>query len=121
MSNAINWFEIFVTDMPRAVAFYEGTLALALKQEAFDGLPMAVFPAADPAVAGALVKHPTRGPSESGALVYLNVAGRLDAVLSRIAAHGGSVVMPKTDVGEPGFIALVRDTEGNVVGLHSPR
>jgi predicted enzyme related to lactoylglutathione lyase len=29
--------------------------------------------------------------------------------------------MPKTDIREAGFIALVRDTEGNVVGLHSPR
>ena len=34
---------------------------------------------------------------------------------------GGKVVMPKTDIGPPGFIALVRDTEGNVVGLHSER
>jgi predicted enzyme related to lactoylglutathione lyase len=29
--------------------------------------------------------------------------------------------MPKTDIGAPGFIALLRDSEGNSVGLHSER
>jgi hypothetical protein len=106
---------------PRAVTFYERSLALELKQELFGGLPMAIFRADDPAVGGALVQSPNRCPSTEGALVYLDVGKQLDAVLDRVPAAGGAVVLPKTDIGEPGFIALVRDTEGNVVGLHAPR
>jgi predicted enzyme related to lactoylglutathione lyase len=59
-------------------------------------------------------------PAADGALVYLH-ARDLDACLARLEKAGGSAVLPKTDIGEPGFIALVRDSEGNVVGLHSPR
>lgn len=59
-------------------------------------------------------------PSPDGAIVYLDAPG-LDAVLSRVERAGGKVVMPRTDIGEPGFIALVVDTEGNRVGLHEPR
>lgn len=124
MNNAVNWFEIFVADLTRAAAFYERVLQISLKREDFAGMPQAIFTRAGgnpDNVGGALVKHPERGPSAEGVMVYLNVTGQLDAVLGRIEAAGGKVVMPKTDIGDPGFIALMRDTEGNVVGLHSPR
>lgn len=120
MKDALNWFEIFVADLPRAAAFYERSLSVDLKRETFGGLPLGIFPGEESGVRGALVKHPVRGPSAEGAIVYLNVAGKLDAVLARVPAAGGQVVMPKTDIGEPGDIALIRDTEGNVVGLHAP-
>lgn len=118
--NAINWFEIPVTDMDRAVRFYERVLATSLKREVFGGQPHAIFPAAEPGVAGALVNSKELTPSVAGARIYLD-APQLDACLARVAAAGGAVVMPKTDIGEPGFIAIVKDTEGNAVGLHQPR
>jgi predicted enzyme related to lactoylglutathione lyase len=121
MKDALNWFEIFVEDMPRAVAFYEGSLSLELKEELFGGMPFGIFPAEGSGVRGALVKHPVRCPSAEGAIVYLNVAGQLDEVLRRVPESGGAVMLAKTDIGEPGHIALIRDTEGNVVGLHAPR
>ena len=92
-----------------------------LKPEDFGGTPMSIFAARDPDLAGALVKDARRKPSSDGALVYLNVNGKLEAVVDRIASAGGEVLVPKMDIGEPGFIALFRDTEGNVVGLHSER
>ena len=48
-----------------------------------------------------------------------NAEGRLDAIVGRVEQAGGKVEQPKTSIGEHGFIALIRDTEGNVVGLHS--
>lgn len=119
MDNALNWFEIFVADLPRAQAFYETVLKLKLRSEMFEGLAHAIFPNKD--LAGALVKHPRRGPSGDGAVVYLNCAGKLDECLARVVPSGGSIVLPKTDIGPPGFIAWMKDTEGNVIGLHSPR
>ncbi|MFO0595084.1 MAG: VOC family protein [Myxococcaceae bacterium] len=118
-TNTLSWFEIFVTDMKRAQGFYEQVLDTKLRTEAFMGEPHAIF-AAD-GVAGALVQRKDRKPSKEGALVYLNCNGRLDGVLSRVAKAGGQVVMPKTDIGQPGFIAIVADSEGNAVGLHSER
>ena len=120
MSNAINWFEIPTTDIARAQAFYETVLGVSLKKESFAGTPMAIFPAIDPAVGGALIADSKRRPSAEGSLVYL-AAKDLDGAVARTKAAGGDVILPKTDIGEPGFIAIVRDTEGNAVGLHTPR
>ena len=119
MHNALNWFEIFVKDMPRAQRFYEAMLDIPLRAETFGGLPHAIFPAQG--LAGALVKDPNRQPGAGGPTLYLNCNGMLDACRARVAKAGGSVVMPKTDIGQPGFIAMVQDTEGNTVGLHAER
>jgi predicted enzyme related to lactoylglutathione lyase len=121
MKNAINWFEIPVADMDRACRFYEGALALPLRRESFFGVPMAVFPAQEPGVGGALVRDDKRPVASGGALVYLDVTGRLDACLDRVPGGGGAVVQPRTSIGDNGFVALVRDSEGNTVGLHTTK
>ncbi len=120
-TNAIHWFEIFVTDMDRACRFYEKTLGLELQREKFRERPMAIFPAEQTGVAGTLVQDPRRAPSEAGAIVYFAANGKLDACIDRVKGAGGAVLLGKTDIGEPGFIALIRDTEGNTVGLHAER
>jgi predicted enzyme related to lactoylglutathione lyase len=122
MTNTINWFEIPTTNLDRASRFYETVLGSRFKREHFDGtgMQMAVFEGEEESVRGALIDDKRRKPVADGALVYLH-ARDLDASLARIEQAGGGVVMPKTDIGPPGFIALVRDTEGNVVGLHAPR
>ena len=122
MANALNWFEIPVADLERATRFYEAVMGETLKRESEDGRPMAIFARKNDAdVAGALVADPRRKPTSDGVTVYLNAAGKLDACLERVGGAGGKVLLPKTDIGVPGFIALVRDTEGNTVGLHAPR
>jgi predicted enzyme related to lactoylglutathione lyase len=116
MKNSINWFEIPAVDLPRATAFYEQVLSTKLRTEDFGGTPMAILEAEG--VAGALVVMPARKPSSDGALLYLDTAGHLDAVLGRIEKAGGKVVLPRTSIGPQGFIAVMQDTEGNHVGLH---
>jgi predicted enzyme related to lactoylglutathione lyase len=120
--HAIHWFEIFVSDLDRAVRFYQAVLDIELRRHTEDGRPMAIFASAvKEGVGGALVQQPGRGPTEAGVLVYLDADGKLDASLARVERAGGQVVMPKTDIGAPGFIALLHDSEGNTVGLHSER
>ena len=127
MRHAIHWFEIPTSNLDRAVKFYEQALSLTLKHEVFSEIAMAIFPAtesgnlANDGVPGALVLDPRRQPSAHGSLVYLNALPDLDAVLARVPMAGGRVIMSKTDIGPPGFIAIIEDTEGNVVGLHIPR
>jgi predicted enzyme related to lactoylglutathione lyase len=66
MNNVINWFEIAVTDMDRAIAFYEPVMQVALKREAMECAELAVFPHEDPATGGALAKFDGITPSPQG-------------------------------------------------------
>jgi predicted enzyme related to lactoylglutathione lyase len=111
------WFELPADDFERAVHFYEALFAISLKREQFGGETLAVFPYERPATSGAIVARP--GNSGTGPIVYLNADGRLDAMLAAVEANGGSVLLAKTDLGPTGAFALIRDTEGNRVGLHA--
>jgi predicted enzyme related to lactoylglutathione lyase len=123
MQNAINWFEIPVDDLPRATAFYAEVLRIELRTERVQETLMAIFPyaAAEHAVGGALVHNPRMRPSTTGAMLYLNAGTDIRGAVGRAVEAGGLVTMPVTDIGAPGFIALIQDTEGNVVGLHEAR
>lgn len=116
----INWFEIPVTDMARAIAFYEPVLGLSLRREKMDCADLAVFPYDDPATGGALAKIDGVLPSPQGAIVYLHTDD-LAATLDRVASAGGECVSGPIDLGnEIGTVALFTDSEGNRVGLHQP-
>ncbi|MGB1309995.1 MAG: VOC family protein [Leucothrix sp.] len=117
--NAINWFEIPVSDMARAVSFYEHIMQVSFQQESMNGMDMAIFPYEDKSVTGALVAAPFLSPSETGSVVYLNAEGMLDDVLARAAEKEAAIPLPKMDIGENGFIAHIMDSEGNRIGLHS--
>jgi len=120
--NAINWFEIPATDFDRAVKFYETALSISMHREPFAGDPNAFFAYTQgQGVGGALVKADYAKPSADGAVIYLNAGTReqLDAALARVEAAGGTVLKPAADLGEIGFSAFIRDTEGNRVGLHA--
>ena len=117
--NAVNWFEIPVSDYERAISFYEGMLDVALKRESMNDIDFAVFPADETAIAGALIKVDFQQPSEHGCLVYLNVEGKMDVAIERALAQGSIVFFPKTHIGENGYIAHISDSEGNKIGFHS--
>ena len=119
MKNALNWFEIPSKNFERAVKFYNTLLNAQLRLEDFGGTPNAIFPYSDPGAGGAVVKNDVQ-PSNNGPIVYLNVEGDLDGALARTEPAGGKVILPKTHLGEPGYIAIILDTEGNRLGLHSP-
>jgi predicted enzyme related to lactoylglutathione lyase len=121
--NALNWFEISVSDIDRAKKFYEKILDVKLQRmEMGGGIVMEMFPSEEGngKVSGALCKGPDNKPSADGAKIYLNGNPNLGPILDRVKAAGGQVIMPKTDIGSGiGFMGFFMDTEGNVVGLHS--
>jgi predicted enzyme related to lactoylglutathione lyase len=116
--NAIHWFEIPVRDMDRAVSFYETLLGAKLRRETFGGMPYAIFPYEAPGISGVLVEDRRRAPG-AGTLVYLNANGKLDSILARAAAAKVTTIVPKTDIGKDGCIAVVIDSEGNAVGFNA--
>jgi len=58
-------------------------------------------------------------PSRKGPLVYLSAEGRLDAAIAAAPKNGGNVVSPKQSIGPHGFRAIIIDSEGNKIALHS--
>lgn len=118
--NAINWFEIPVTDFARARAFYEGVLGRPIETMNMGPSTMGFLSTSHEGVGGAIVQGDGTAPSRSGTLVYLNGGDDLAPMLARVEGAGGSVAVPKTDIGSGfGFFAHFVDTEGNRVGLHS--
>jgi uncharacterized protein len=118
--NAVGWFEIPVTDLERAIRFYESFLGIKLSRNEMGPLKMAWFPWLEDAMgaAGSLVKAEGYTPSYAGTLVYFTVDD-INGALAAIQAGGGKTLLPRMAIGEYGFIAHFQDTEGNRVALHS--
>jgi predicted enzyme related to lactoylglutathione lyase len=123
-SNPVGWFEIYVNDMNRAKAFYEAVLGIKLGKLRDPGpgvAEMMMFPMTKDATGatGALVRMEKGGPSNgNGVIVYFS-CDDCATESKRATANGGSVMKDKFSIGQYGFISLVNDTEGNVIGLHS--
>ena len=118
--NPVGWFEIYVQDLQRAQAFYESTFQVTLAPLAGPGGDMLAFSGGPEAYGcpGALVRMEGKDSGVGGTLVYFS-CDDCAVESARAADNGGAVVKPKFSIGEYGFIAMVRDTEGNMIGLHS--
>src|SRR5258706_2239724 len=101
-TNAINWFEIAVSDIARATKFYETILEIKTTSMEMMGMKMAMFPydGAKGKVGGALVQSQMHTPGTTGAVIYLNGNPDLDLVANRIKKAGGKILMPKTLIDE---------------------
>jgi predicted enzyme related to lactoylglutathione lyase len=123
MKNAINWFEIPVTNYERAKKFYNTILDVEIMDYHMPEKKMKYgifsYDMENNGVGGAIAQMEEMKPSADGSTVYLNGGDDLNVALSRVVAAGGQIIMPKTDIDENGFIAQFIDTEGNRVALHS--
>ena len=120
MNNAVGWFEIYVQDMERAKAFYEGVFGTPLSRLESPGIDMWAFPMEMERYGspGALVCMPGVPSGGNSVLVYF-VCEDCAVEAAKVAHFGGKVEKEKFSIGEYGHIALVNDTEGNMIGLHS--
>ncbi|MBW7676685.1 VOC family protein [Chryseobacterium chendengshani] len=122
MVNTLNWFEIPATDFTRAKAFYTTVLGVQIHEDPNPDMQYAYLPS-DPqkgGFGGAIASGENFVPAMSGTTVYLDGGHDLSVPLGRVESAGGTVILPKTAIGENrGFIALFIDTEGNRVGFHS--
>ena len=124
MNNPVGWFEIYVNDMPRAKAFYQGVLGVELTSlQSPDGssaIEMWAFPMNDGSygASGTLAKMPGMAAGGNSTLVYFSCTDCATEA-ARVTQHGGRLEQPKTSLGPYGFMALAVDTEGNRIGLHS--
>ena len=123
MKNAISWFEIGTNNLERATKFYETIFNIKLNPLDLPNIKMRMFPLEDMmGVGGALVDSGGfhKPSSTDGPLIYLNGNPDLQLVLDKVEAAGGKIMVPKTEISpEYGFMAVIIDSEGNRIGLHS--
>ena len=117
-NNRAVWFDIPVADLDRAVTFYSEVLAIDVSQEAFGDMKFAVLAHAD-GNGGCLVPRPEEVAADRGILLYLNVHARIRDAVAKVTANGGTVTEDVHSIGPHGFRALILDSEGNRLALHS--
>jgi predicted enzyme related to lactoylglutathione lyase len=120
MSNTFVWVDIPVADLDRAIAFYSAVVGRPVGKIAESGFSFGLFEHQGGEVGGCLVtSEGDARPSLQGPLVYVNVEGRLDAAVAAAQQHGGRVLQAKHSIAPNGWRALLVDTEGNRIALHS--
>ena len=124
-THAINWFEIPVEDFDRAKKFYETIFNYQMPDHQMGPARMGflLYDFQNGGRGGAIVHNPDfYSPNSNGTLVYLNCDPDLSNVLGKVTGAGGKIIKEKTPVAPDqnlGYWALIQDTEGNRVALHS--
>lgn len=117
LQNRVVWVDIPVADLDRAQKFYAAVLGIPVHKEQFGDVSFCVLDH-EGGSGGCLIVNAAE-VSDKGALVYLNVDKRIQEAVAKVQANGGSVIMPVHPIGPHGFRAIVIDSEGNRVALHS--
>lgn len=115
--NRVVWFDIPVADLDRATAFYSAVLAVDITKD-FNGKFTYGVIAHQEGNGGCLVEDEAE-IAAGGVLIYLNVDGRIHDAVSKVVPYGGTITKPVHSIGPHGFRAVILDSEGNRVALHS--
>ena len=123
-ANTLCWTDIPVIDLDRAIKFYSAVLGNEVSKMSETGFEYGLLPHEEQNASGCLcVGSDSAGsknkPSQTGPLIYLSVEGRLNDAVRAARANGGKVLQDKQQIGPHGFRAIVVDTEGNRIALHS--
>lgn len=122
VKNMVTIIEIPVTNMTRAVKFYQVLLGVAIETMTMEGTELGVLPSTEGTVNVVLVKGEEYIPTKNGTLIYLNPGDDLQPALDRVENNGGKVILRKTQISpEMGYYAFFIDSEGNKLGLHSQK
>lgn len=119
MDNQIVWVDIPVIDLNRAISFYSAVLNAEVKKEEFENFRFGLLPHSHTSVSGCLIESPAEHIAPFGPLLYFNVEGRLEDAVTQAKTFDVEIIEEKFQMGEHGIRAVLRDTEGNRIALHS--
>jgi predicted enzyme related to lactoylglutathione lyase len=119
MANQVVWVDIPVGDLERAVAFYSAVLGKPLPTHDTGAMKLAFLPSDAGEVGGCLFVPEKDKPGASGPLIYLNCNGRLEAAVAEVEKNGRRVLKPAHSIPPHGSRAVILDSEGNRIALHS--
>jgi predicted enzyme related to lactoylglutathione lyase len=117
-NNRAVWVDIPVADLDRAATFYSTVLGLPVNKAQFNGVPFGVLFHGE-GNGGCLIKNEAEIRPAGGMLVYFNVDKRIKDAIAQVEKCGGRVIQPLHAIGPHGFRAIVLDSEGNRLALHS--
>jgi predicted enzyme related to lactoylglutathione lyase len=123
-ADTLCWTDIPVTNLDRAIKFYSAVLGRGVSKQSFDQFQYGLLPHEEQNASGCLCAGSdsmgvSNKPSQNGPLIYLSVEGRLDDAIQAVEPNGGKLLQSKEQIGEHGFRALILDSEGNRIALHS--
>jgi predicted enzyme related to lactoylglutathione lyase len=123
-ADTLCWTDIPVTNLDRAIRFYSAVLAQEVRKLSEGGMDYGLLPHGEQNASGCLCVRSDSGgvdntPSANGPLIYLLVEGRLDEAVKAARANGGKILRERQQIGEHGFRAVVIDSEGNRIALHT--
>lgn len=122
MNNLVSIIEIPAMDLKRATKFYESMLAVKIEEVEMGGAKLGIIPNEEGTVNVVLANGSDYKATADGSVIYLNGGENLQTMLDKVEPGGGKVIVPKTEISpEMGYFALFIDTEGNKLGLHSPK
>ena len=113
--NRVVWVDIPVVDLTRAAAFYQALLNCEIHIVDLENSAFGVIASAG-GNAGCLIPGE---PQTKGILIYMNVEGRIRDAVTQVTNHGGQVTQRIHTIAPHGFRAVVIDSEGNRIALHS--
>ncbi|MCD0476542.1 VOC family protein [Flavobacterium sp. EDS] len=122
MKSYVSIFEIPATDISRAIDFYEAILDIKIEKIDMPGMQMGILPYEEQMVTGVITKADGYKLSADGVTLYLNGGDNLQVILDKVEKNGGKILVPKASHADGiGFFAIFLDSEGNKIGLHSPK
>ena len=118
LHNRAVWFDIPVSDLDRAAAFYTAVLSIKVAKVNAGEVEFCVLDH-DQGNGGCLVKKDAEVSANAGVLLYMNADGRIRDAVRHVARLGGKVLQDTHAIGPHGFRAIILDSEGNRLALHS--
>ena len=123
-TDTLCWTDIPVTNLDRAIRFYSGVLGKEVRRLAEGKMEYGLLPHEEQNASGCLIVRADSGgidnrPSPNGPLIYLSVEGRLDEAVNAARSNGGKVLRDRQQIGPHGFRAVIVDSEGNRIALHT--
>lgn len=114
----LSWAEIPVSDLDKAVAFYNAVFDYDMKIEMMGPNPTAVLGSVT--AAGGAHLYPGKPARDSGHTLHIAIEGALEDGIARVKAAGGEVVSPPVEIPDGRFVYAL-DLDGNSIGLFAPK
>jgi len=119
MSNLIVWMDIPAKDLNRAIDFYSNVLNIDVVKQDLPEVSLGMFPSSDNSMTGCIYVDNQPIKNDVGPLLYFSAEGRLDDAIQKAVSFGGEILEEKHQIGPYGWRAIVKDSEGNRIALHS--